>query len=194
VAARRATFECKRGRGPAGPVGGRRLELAKAASLTWGRGNGFWWSARQTVRRLERWLRQGACGASSPGSRTAENADAGRLSKVRGSPEGRRRWLQRVGVASITSPPKVEDAGNGYSASPRKVRFGCSRSGVGRGIGQGAAGQVTQVAGLGVGTPAGTRDNRSRLQRLVRGIFFGCTISAEAYPSEAAATPVAGSK
>jgi hypothetical protein len=69
-----------------------------------------------------------------------------------------------------------------------------SRSGVGRRIGQGAAGQAAQVAGLGVGTPVGARDNRSRLQRLVRGILFGCDLSAEAYASGAVETPRAGSK
>jgi hypothetical protein len=182
------------GRGIAGPVGGRRLELAKAAALTCGSGNGFWWSARQSVRRVERGLRQGAYGAISPGSRTAENAGAGRLPNLRGSPEGRRRWLQRVDVASTTSPPRVGDAGNGHPTSSRTVRSCCSRSGVGRRIGQGAAGQAAQVAGLGVGTPVGARDNRSRLQRLVRGILFGCDLSAEAYASGAVETPRAGSK
>jgi hypothetical protein len=180
--------------GLAGPVGGRRLELVKAAALTCSSGSGLWWFSNQSVRRVERGLRQGAYGAISPGSRTAENADAGRLPKLRGSPEGRRRWLQRVGVASTTSPPKVGNAGNGYSTSSRTVRSCCSRSGVGRRIGQGATGQAARVAGLGVGTPVGARDNRSRLQRLVRGILFGCDLSAEANASGAVETPRASSK
>jgi hypothetical protein len=70
------------GRGIAGPVGGRRLELAKAAALTCSGGNGLWRSARQSVRRMARGLRQEAYGAISPGLRTAENADAGRLPKT----------------------------------------------------------------------------------------------------------------
>jgi len=114
--------------------------------------------------------------------------------RLRGSPEGRRRWLQRVGVASTTSPPKGGDAGNGYPTSSRTVRSCCSRSGVGRRVEQGTAGQAAQVAGLGVGTPVGARDNRSRLQRLVRGILFGRNLSVEGYTSRAAETPRAGSR
>jgi len=175
VAARRTLVRGIHERDPAGPVGGRRLELVEVTLLTFGSGNGFWWSGSQSVRRVVRGLRQEAYGAISPGSRIAENAGAGRLPNRWGSSEGRPRWLQRVSVASTALPPKVGDAGNGYSTSSRTVRSCCSRSGAGRRNGQGAAGQAVQIAGLGVGTPVGTRDNRSRLQRLVRGILFECS-------------------
>jgi len=119
---------------------------------------------------MARGSRQEADGAISPGSRTADKADVGGLPKLRESPVGRCRWLQQVSVASTTRPPKVGDASNGQPTSSRKARFRCSRSGVGGGIGQGATGRAAQVVGLGVGTPTGARDNRSRLQKLVRGI------------------------
>jgi len=59
----------------------------------------------------------------------------------------------------------------------RRGRFGPAArvSASARGTGQGTAGWAAKVAGLGVGTPTGARDNRSRLQRLARGILFGCT-------------------
>jgi hypothetical protein len=110
--------------------------------VTYGSGNGLWWFSGQPARRVVRGLRQEAYGAISPGSRTAEKADAGRLPRLWGSPEGRRRWLQRVGVASTTLPPKVGDASNGYPTSSRKARFRCSRSRVGRETGQAATGRA----------------------------------------------------
>lgn len=43
------------------------------------------------------------------------------------------------------------------------------------GSGEGVTGRAAKVAGLGVGNLAGARDNRSRLQKLARGILSGCT-------------------
>jgi len=78
-----------------------------------------------------------------------------------------------VDAASTAWPPKVGDAGNGYPASSWTVRRLHSRASVGGGVDEVAAGTTAQVVSLGVGDPASARDNRSRLQRLARGILLG---------------------
>lgn len=44
------------------------------------------------------------------------------------------------------------------------------------GSGEGMTGRAVKAVGLGVGNLAGARDNRSRLQKLARGILSECTI------------------
>jgi hypothetical protein len=165
--------------GLAGPVGGRRLELVEAVPLAWDGESGLWRSAVQLVCQLERGRDRGRVepwhrARGQP--RTLARVDL----ESSGSSQGRGRWLQRVSVASTALPPKVGDAGNGYSTSSHKVWFCCSRIGVGGRIERSATGRAARVVGLGVGTPEGTRDNRSRLQRLVRGISFGCVTGGNA--------------
>jgi hypothetical protein len=132
--------ERKRGARSMGPAGGRRLGPATRVRS--------WWTARDKgPGPLE--LNLGCRGrnerATGGARESARRARVRLRTLARANSSGHRATLRAVklaaagGAAPTASPPKVEDAGNGYSASSWTATRGTSGVGSGGSVGQVAA-------------------------------------------------------